>query len=53
MRLSDNLIDLELEHIDRILRKIAEDPEPLKIEEQNLNFGKRLKRLPLQVEEQG
>ena len=27
MRLSDNLIDLELEHIDRILRKIAEDPE--------------------------
>ena len=28
MRLSDDLIDLELEHIDRILRKIAEDPEP-------------------------
>jgi len=27
MRLSDDLIDLELEHIDRILRKIAEDPE--------------------------
>jgi len=28
MRLSDDLIDLELEHIDRILRKIVEDPEP-------------------------
>ena len=28
MRLSDNLIDLELEHIDKILRKIMEDPEP-------------------------
>ena len=28
MRLSDDLIDLELEHIDRILRKILEDPEP-------------------------
>ena len=28
MRLSDDLIDLEIEHIDRILRKIAEDPEP-------------------------
>ena len=28
MRLSDDLIDLELEHIDTILRKILEDPEP-------------------------
>jgi ribonucleoside-diphosphate reductase alpha chain len=28
MRLSDDLIDLELEHIDKILRKIVEDPEP-------------------------
>ena len=28
MRLSDDLIDLELEHIDKILRKILEDPEP-------------------------
>lgn len=28
MRLSDDLIDLEIEHIDRILRKILEDPEP-------------------------
>lgn len=28
MRLSDDLIDLELENIDKILRKIMEDPEP-------------------------
>jgi ribonucleoside-diphosphate reductase alpha chain len=28
MRLSDDLIDLEVEHIDRILRKIMEDEEP-------------------------
>lgn len=28
MRLSDDLIDLELEHIDRILDKIENDPEP-------------------------
>ena len=28
MRLSDDLIDLELEHIDRILEKIVNDPEP-------------------------
>ena len=36
MRLSDDLIDLELEHIDRILRKIAEDPEPF--EDRRIEF---------------
>jgi len=31
MRLSDDLIDLELEHIDRIIDKINSDPEPSEI----------------------
>lgn len=38
MRLSDNLIDLELEHINRILDKIISDPEshPAKVKELSL-----------------
>lgn len=38
MRLSDDLIDLELEHIDRIIAKINSDPEPeeIKAPERNL-----------------
>lgn len=38
MRLSDDLVDLELEHIDRILEKIDSDPEPdeVKLVERNL-----------------
>lgn len=38
MRLSDNLIDLELEHINRILDKILSDPEshPAKVKELSL-----------------
>ena len=36
MRLSDNLIDLELEHIDKILNKIENDPEKDKLVERTL-----------------
>jgi ribonucleoside-diphosphate reductase alpha chain len=38
MRMSDNLVDLELEHIDRILAKIDADPEDeeVKLAERNL-----------------
>lgn len=31
--LADSLVDLELEHIDRILRKIESDPEPQEVKE--------------------
>lgn len=38
MRLSDDLIDLEMEHIERILNKIDDDPEPdeIKLAEKEL-----------------
>lgn len=44
MRLSDNLIDLELEHIDRILRKIAEDPEPFENRRTEFELWEKIKK---------
>lgn len=44
MRLSDNLIDLELEHIDRILRKIAEDPEPFEDKRTEFELWEKIKK---------
>lgn len=44
MRLSDNLIDLELEHIDRILRKIAEDPEPFEDRRTEFELWEKIKK---------
>ncbi len=43
MRLSDDLIDLELEHIDRIISKIESDPESIEIKQIELNLWKKIK----------
>lgn len=43
MRLSDDLIDLELEHIDRIINKINNDPEPEDIKRRELELWKKIK----------
>lgn len=39
-RLMDDLIDLELECIDRILQKVEADPEPAHVKERELNLWK-------------
>lgn len=44
MRLSDDLIDLELEHIDRIVDKIMSDPEPFGIKERELGLWLKVKK---------
>lgn len=44
MRLSDDLIDLELEHIDRILRKINEDPEPFEDKRTEFELWEKIKK---------
>lgn len=38
LRLGDNLVDLEIEYIDRIIKKIESDPEPHDIKRQELNL---------------
>lgn len=47
MRLSDNLIDLEAEHIDRIIEKIKSDPEPFEIKERELELWYKIKKTAL------
>jgi ribonucleoside-diphosphate reductase alpha chain len=42
MRLSDDLIDLELEHIERILDKIDSDPEPSDIKREEKELWKKV-----------
>lgn len=44
MRLSDDLIDLELEHIDRILTKIQSDTEPQEVKERELKLWNKVKQ---------
>lgn len=43
MRLSDNLIDLELEHIDRIIKKIVSDPEDEDLKLRELKLWSKIK----------
>lgn len=43
MRLSDDLIDLELEHIDRILEKIKNDSESDEVKHRELNLWQKVK----------
>lgn len=43
MRLSDDLIDLELEYIDRILRKIRADKESSDVKEREYNLWKKVR----------
>lgn len=42
-RLMDNLVDLELEHIDRIIAKVKDDPEPEHIKRIELNTLRAIK----------
>jgi len=43
MRLSDDLIDLELEHIDRILQKIYNDPEEEELKRVEFNLWNKVR----------
>lgn len=47
MRLGDNLIDLEVEYIDRILDKIKSDPEPEYIKEREYQLWNKSKETAL------
>jgi ribonucleoside-diphosphate reductase alpha chain len=42
-RLGDNLIDLEIEYIDRILDKLEHDPEPSEIKDREINLWSKIK----------
>lgn len=42
MRLSDDLVDLEMEHIERILEKIDSDPEPNEIKKTERELWKKI-----------
>jgi len=44
-RLMDDIIDLELEAIDRILEKIESDPEPTEVKIVELNLWKKIKEM--------
>jgi len=43
-RLMDDLIDLEIESIDRILNKIENDPEPLNIKQREIELWQNIKK---------
>jgi ribonucleoside-diphosphate reductase alpha chain len=43
MRLADDLIDLEVEHIDRILNKIKDDPEDWSIKQREFDLWTKIK----------
>lgn len=44
-RLADDLIDLEIEHIDRILNKINSDPEPSDVKRTELELWQNIRRI--------
>lgn len=44
-RLGDNLVDLEIEYIDRILNKLDKDPEPLDIKANEINLWTDIKKV--------
>lgn len=43
-RLMDDMIDLELEKIDQIIKKIKKDPEPIEIKKDELSLWKKIKQ---------
>jgi ribonucleoside-diphosphate reductase alpha chain len=43
-RLMDDLIDLEIENIDNIIKKIQQDPEPIEIKRDELSLWKAVKK---------
>ena len=47
MRLSDDLVDLEAEYIDRILKKIENDPESWEIKKREYDIWKKIKATAL------
>ena len=47
MRLGDDLVDLEVEYIDRIIEKIKSDPEPDNIKQQELDLWIKSKEICL------
>jgi len=47
MRLADDLIDLEVEHIDRILNKIKDDPEDWSIKQREFDLWTKIKETAL------
>ena len=47
MRMSDDLIDLEIEHIDRILAKIASDPESEEVRKREFKLWEKLRATAL------
>ncbi len=44
-RLADDLIDLEIEHIDRIIDKIKADPEPIDAKRTELDLWQNIRRI--------
>lgn len=44
-RFMDNIIDLELECIDRILKKIKSDPEPEDVREREISLWEKIKKM--------
>jgi ribonucleoside-diphosphate reductase alpha chain len=44
-RLADDLIDLEIEHIDRIIDKIKSDPEPIDAKRTELELWQNIRRI--------
>ena len=47
LRLGDNLVDLEIEHIDRIIAKIQSDPEPESIKQTELELWQKCREQAL------
>jgi ribonucleoside-diphosphate reductase alpha chain len=44
-RLMDDLVDLEIEHIDRIIDKISNDPEPEEVKKTEIDLWKNIRRV--------
>jgi ribonucleoside-diphosphate reductase alpha chain len=44
-RLSDNIVDLEIEYVDKIIKKIEADPEPEDVKAVELNLWKKVKEI--------
>jgi len=53
MRLSDDLIDLEIEHIDRIINKLREDPESNEIKARELVLWLKIRQTAIQSRRTG
>jgi ribonucleoside-diphosphate reductase alpha chain len=47
LRLADDLVDLEIEYIDRILNKIYSDPEPIEQKQIEIDLWKNIKEIAL------